>query len=172
MNHLGNTHIAVLYAHMQGLLSQFPYCQFASERNICSEPVHQNSRSPSHCILATNAGLSFLPQPPQVCCSTVLPFPLFPLCSVTYKDLLQPCHTKYCQFCLVFIPPTPAPGQGTQCCHSSAASPSCSVHVPHFPAAVVTVPLTMGNPGTRGRGGCHRASFYCCKSLICRPNET
>lgn len=48
----------------------------------------------------------------------------------------------------------------------------CSVNVPSFLAAAVTVPLTMGNPGTRGRGGCHRASFYCCKSLICRPNET
>lgn len=108
-------------------------------------------------------------------CHTVLSLPLFPLCSVTYKDLLQQCHTKHCQLSSLFFALTPTwgdPGQGTRCCHSSAASPSCSAHVSSFPAAAATVPLTMGNPGTRGRGGCHRASFYCCKSLICRPNET
>lgn len=48
----------------------------------------------------------------------------------------------------------------------------CAVNILYVPAAIVTVPLTMGNPGTRGRGGCYRAPLYCCKSLICRPNET
>lgn len=175
MNHLGNTHIAVLcpYVGLAVLVLILSVCFWKEHlfRACALEftltlTLHFSYKCWAFFPTTASPGLVHL------CATQGCLSPCF-LCALSRKKI---CYNHVIQNTVssffFFNSPRPPPGKGTQCCHSSAASPSCSVNVPYFLAAVVPVPLTMGNPGTRGRGGCHRASFYCCKSLICRPNET
>lgn len=100
LNHLENIYVAVLFPCVQlavfalilsvvfwkGHLFRAYALEFVlalalhfSHKCLCFLPYHSLQRS----------GMSWF--------NTVISFPLFPLCSIMYKDLLQACHTKYCQ---------------------------------------------------------------------------
>lgn len=112
LNHLENTYIAVLFPCVQlavfalilsaffwkGHLFRACALEFIltlalhfSNKCLCFLPYHSLQRS----------GMSWF--------NTVISFPLFPLRSIMYKDLLQVCHTKYCQSLQssIFLSPDP-----------------------------------------------------------------